>query len=420
MSRQFHDRHFPVRPNLEQLRNQAKDLLRAIRRENPDAIAEVRNHHPKLVDTSKAKLADAQLVLARSYGLPSWPRLVTACKLTDAIWRGEVEAVRAIVLKDPRLLHEAARGLPDSNWGPPMSYAANIGQGVIIEMLRGLGATDVQHAFDRACLQGQIDTARRLYEMGARPLPGCMMGPCETLNTSGLQFLLELGAKLTDEHGDPLAPVALLLQTYSRYPNGKHGCLELIAEHWGTLPDTPVTALHRGRIDLLEAHLARDPKLLIRTFSHEEIYPPELGCGPDHSLALHGTPLAGTTLLHICVDFDEIEIARWLIERGADVNCKARVDEDGFGGHTALFGCVVSQPYRCGRQRDGAFARLLLDHGTEPNARASLRKRLRFVPDESMHEYRDVTPLSWGERFQDQAWVNRTAMRLIAERGGIS
>ena len=31
MPKQFHDRHFPVRPNLEQLRNQAKDLLRAIR-----------------------------------------------------------------------------------------------------------------------------------------------------------------------------------------------------------------------------------------------------------------------------------------------------------------------------------------------------------------------------------------------------
>ena len=28
-----------------------------------------------------------------------------------------------------------------------------------------------------------------------------------------------------------------------------------------------------------------------------------------------------------------------------------------------------------------------------------LRKQLRFVPDESMHEYRDVTPLAWGERF---------------------
>ncbi|HWN41905.1 MAG TPA: ankyrin repeat domain-containing protein, partial [Thermoanaerobaculia bacterium] len=87
-----------------------------------------------------------------------------------------------------------------------------------------------------------------------------------------------------------------------------------------------------------------------------------------------------------------------------------------FGGHTALFGCVVSQPFRVGLQQDDGFARLLLDHGADPNARASLRKRLRFVEDETMHEYRDVTPLAWGERFHDRAWVNESAMRLIAER----
>ena len=84
-----------------------------------------------------------------------------------------------------------------------------------------MGATDLQHAFDRACLQGQIGTARKLYAMGARPVLGCVMGPCEALNDEGLAFLLELGADLADTHGDPLAPRALLLQTYSRYPEGE-------------------------------------------------------------------------------------------------------------------------------------------------------------------------------------------------------
>jgi len=120
---------------------------------------------------------------------------------------------------------------------------------------------------------------------------------------------------------------------------------------------------------------------------------------PNRGAALHGTPPGGATLLHMYVDFDEIEIARWLIEHVADVNARAEIDADGFRRTTPLFGCVVSQSYLCGRQRDGEFARLLLDHGADPNARASLRKQLRFVPDESVHEYRDVTPLSWGERF---------------------
>jgi len=421
MAKQFHDRHFPVRPNLEQLKHQAKDLLRAVRQGQPEPVAAFRKHHPKPVQPSAAQLADAQLALARSYGLPSWPRLVSACRMTDAIWRGDVETVRNLIRKQPRLLHEAARGLPDSNWGPPMSYAANVGQDAIIALLREMGATDLQHAFDRACLQGQIETAKRLHAMGARPLPGCVMGPCETLNPEGLALLLELGAKLVDAKGDRLAPAGLLLQTYNRHPEGKHRCLELAAQQGIDLPNTPVMAVHRGRIDLLEAHLRRDPQMPRRTFSHQEIYPPQLGCGADPSYALHGTPLAGTTLLHICVDFDEIEIARWLLDHGTDANARAEVDADGFGGHTPLFGCVVSQSYLCGRQRDVALTRLLLDHGADPNARASLRKQLRFVPDDSMHEYREVSPLAWGEQFHGQRfhdWVSQPAMRLIAERGG--
>ncbi len=423
MLKQSHDRHFPVRPNLDQLKHQAKDLLKAIRREDPAALESLRKHHAKNIAPAETKLADAQLVLARSYGLPDWPRLVIACRMTDAIWLGDAGTVRELVVKDPRLLNEAARGVPDSNWGPPMSYAANVGQDGIIQMLREMGAQDLQHAFDRACLQGQIQTARRLYEMGAHPTPGCVMGPCETLNDAGLALLLEMGAELADASGDPLAPVALLLETYCRYPEGKHRCLELAASRGVALPETPVMALHRGRVDLLKEHLRRDPGLPARTFSHEEIYPSTLGCHADHSLALHGTPLAGTTLLHICVDFDEIEIARWLVDRGADVNAKAEVDSEGFGGHTPLFGCVVSQSYLCRRQRDAEFTRFLLDHGADPNARASLRKQLRFVPDETTHEYRDITPLGWGQQFHGpgspgHTWISKEAMALIGERGG--
>ncbi len=411
------ERQLPVRPDLDQLKHQARDLLRAVRTGDAAAAAELRERHASRVAPGEARLSHAQLALARSYGLPSWPRLVLACRMTDAIWLDDAAAVHELVLKYPRLLHEDARGVKGS-WGPPMSYAANLGRDRIVEMLRGLGAEDLQQAFERACLQGRIETARKLHAMGARPSAGSVMGPCETQSSSGLGLLLELGAEMSDGQGDRLAPVGLLLQTYSRDPEGKHRCLELLAERGIDLPDTPPMAIHRGRIDLLEAHLRRDGGVLSRAFAHREIYPPVLGCSADESLALHGTPLAGGTLLHLCVDNDEIAIARWLLERGADVNSKAALDADGFGGHTALFGCVVSQPYRVGLRTDDAFARLLLDHGADPNARASLRKRLRFVVDESLHEYHDVTPLAWGERFHDQDWVSRPVMRLIAERGG--
>jgi Ankyrin repeat len=411
------DRHLPVRPDLDQLKHQAKDLLRQLRHGDPAAIVELRKYHPEPVEPGEAKLADAQLALARSYGVASWPRLVQACRLIDAIWRDDVDAVRALVSKHRPLLHEMTHGTQRCRCGPPMSYAANLGRNRIVALLRELGATDLQHAFDRAAWQGELDTARQLYAAGARPDRDSVMIAAENQNGAHMAVLLELGATISDAHGDQRAPVALVLETYGRNPRGKHQCLELFAQHGIHLPDTPPMAVHRGRIDLLEDHLLRDPGLLHRSFSHQEIYPPELGCHADESLALHTTPLAGATLLHLCVDNDEMEIARWLIARGMDVNAKAVVDAEGFGGHTALFGCVVAQPLRL-RAHD-EFARLLLDHGADPNVRVSLRKRMRFVGDEALHEYRDVTPLAWGQRFHEQDFVSRSAMQLIAERGGL-
>lgn len=409
-------RHLPHPPNLDQLKHRAKDLLRSVHRGEPESIAEFTEHHPRDVPPGEAKLADAQLVVARSYGVPSWPRLVVACKMISAIHRDDPEAVRELILETPVLLHEQANGRPTSNWGPPMSYAANLGRDRVIHMLAEMGAEDLQHAFVRACLQGKIETARWLLGRGAKIERGMVMGSCETQSARGLGMLLELGAELCDAEGDPLAPIALLLETYCRNPEGKHGCLELMAGHGVSLPDTPVMALHRGRIDLLEEHLARDPGLPSRRFSHRDIYPAALGCHADETLALHGSPLDGTTLLHMCVDFDEMAIARWLIEKGADVNATATVDADGFSGQTAMYGCVVSQPYRVGRRKDDAFARLLLDHGADLSIRATLSKRLRFVDDESRHDYRDVTAIEWGERFHDQDWVSKPVMRLLRER----
>lgn len=267
------ERHFPVRPNLEQLKYQAKELLRDIRAGKPEAIADFQRFHPDPDKVERAKLADAQFALARSYGLPNWARLVLACEMTQAIRDDKLEVVRRLIINHPALLHEDARGVK-GNWGPPMSYAANLGRNAIVKMLFELGAGDVQHAFDRACLQGKLDTARQLHAMGGVPVAGFVMGPCETFSAPGLRLALELGAPFADKDGDRLAPVAMLLENYARYPEGKHACLEIAVEQGISLPDTPPMAIHRGRIDLLEKHLASDPDLLSRNFGLEEIYPP--------------------------------------------------------------------------------------------------------------------------------------------------
>ena len=412
-------RHLPVRPNLQQLKHQAKDFLKALHSEEPGAVAEYRQLCRSQGEPKEAKLTDAQYVLAKSYGLSSWPRLVLACQMTHAIWENDVSAVRDLVLAHPKLLKESARGMQD-NWGAPLSYAATVGRTDIIQLLKSLGATDLQHAFERACLKGHIDIARDLLSAGAKPVPGSVMGPCETLNGEGLKFQLEMGAPLSDDKGDSLAPVACILETYSRNPEGKHLCLSIVAQHGVKLPATPPMAVHCGRLDLLEAHLKQDPKLFTRTFTHEEIFPPELGCNSDHRYALCGSPLGGTTLLHMCMDYDEYDIAKWILDQGGPVDVPASVDVDGFGGHTALFGCVISQPYRVGRGNPERLIRLLLSHGANVNTRASIRKELRFVEDETLHEYRDVTPRAIGEQFHDQDWVNKPALKLIIEAGGVS
>ncbi len=416
-------RRLPVRPNLDQLKHQAKDLLRAIHCGDAQALADLRAFHSEKIEPPNVKLADAQLVLARSYQSPSWPRLVQACKLVDAIWRDDIEALREIVTKHPQLIHESAL-ITDRNWGLPMSYAANLGRDAIIKMLYDLGARDLEHALDRAVLQSKIGTARLIHELMGAPPPSANLldGAAYTLSASGTAVLFELNVQLRVENGKRVAPVDVVLETDSRKPSEKHAILEMYAKHGVELPDTPPMAVHRGRIDLLEQHLRHDPNLLTRTFAHEEIFPPELGCH-DEVQATHGTPLKGATLLHMAVDYDETEIARWLLAKGMNVDAKAAVDSEGFGGHTALFATVVSQPNFWMNHNDlpkiAPFTELLLAHGADPNARASLRKQLHpGYGEDIMHESRDVTPLSWGRQFHRKIFVSEPAMKLIVERGG--
>src|SRR5919107_2751063 len=99
-------RRLPVRPDLEQLHRQAKELLRAIHAGDASAIAELREHHPEVPDPSAAKLADAQLVLARTYEASSWTRLVHAVRLADAIWRDDADEVAALITGNAGLIHE--------------------------------------------------------------------------------------------------------------------------------------------------------------------------------------------------------------------------------------------------------------------------------------------------------------------------
>ncbi len=421
-------RRLPVRPDLEQLHRQAKEFLRAIHAGDADATAELGEHHPESIDPSAAKLADGQLALARSYGTSSWTRLVHAVRLADAIWRDDSETVLALITGNPALIHEPVLIRTDSNWGPPMTYAANLGRDRIIRLLHGHGAKDLELAAGRAALQGKPDTVRLVYDLAGRPALDklTLAGPAYTLSVEGTAVLFALGARVVGPDGVvDTNTMEHLLGTDSRNPSAKHRILEMYVEHGFEPPDTPVMALHRGRIDLLEAHFARDPDLLTRTFDIADVFPLSLApaCAREQYTA-QGTPVHGTTLLHIAAYFDELEIAEWLLGKGMDPDAPSSIDADGFGGYTALFSTVVSQHnfwvnYGKGQPDEARFTRLLLDRGANPNVRASLRQRLEEGHGGGpLREYRDVTPVGWGERFIDKIFVSRESLRLIEARGG--
>lgn len=70
----------PARPDLTERRHQAKDLLRAARRGDLDALARIHAVSDRVV------LSSAQLTLAREYGFPSWrPRGRPAGPTTSSV-----------------------------------------------------------------------------------------------------------------------------------------------------------------------------------------------------------------------------------------------------------------------------------------------------------------------------------------------
>jgi ankyrin repeat protein len=86
----------PSKPNLDQLRHQARDLLRAARAGEREASERIRS----VSGSEQVTLAGAQLAIARGHGFPSWPAL-----------KAEVEArTRTLAETVDAFLNESVRG----------------------------------------------------------------------------------------------------------------------------------------------------------------------------------------------------------------------------------------------------------------------------------------------------------------------
>jgi ankyrin repeat protein len=127
----------PARPNLEQYKKQAKDLLKAYRSADVETIRRVRTNHPRFeklsepgFEITKFALADAQLVIAREHRFESWPKFakhiqevarrsatisldnpVTAF-IKEAVWLGPIDRAEQILASYPEIaqtgIHVAA------------------------------------------------------------------------------------------------------------------------------------------------------------------------------------------------------------------------------------------------------------------------------------------------------------------------
>jgi len=99
-------RSLPERPDLHQLKRQAKELLEAFALGDPQATAEVNSLYDG-PDRAAVALHEAQLVLARAYGFMSWPKLkahvdgVTVRRLVEAIRAGDVSQPMAMLKVRP-------------------------------------------------------------------------------------------------------------------------------------------------------------------------------------------------------------------------------------------------------------------------------------------------------------------------------
>jgi hypothetical protein len=226
-----------------------------------------------------------------------------------------------------------------------------------------------------------------------------IFSPCETVDPLALKWLLDHGA---DPNCTCSAQVSTgtaldyLISSYLRSPQ-LAVCIGILLEAGAvTQYNVPVVLqLLCGRIDLLSESLDAQPELLHRRF-------PELDFGATGTRDL---TLRGATLLHLAAEYGNLEATRLLLERGADVNARAEVDQSGVGGQTPIFHAVTQQ-----RNWGFAVAQLLIDRGADLSIRVNLPGHY-----ERPGEIVTCTPLGYALRFPDGA--DNKSVELLRQRG---
>lgn len=391
----------PERPNLRHLKGQAKDLLKSGRAES---------------------ITDAQHKIACVYGFASWPKLKAQVESLEEIGRlklaidtNDVKRVQALMTRKPAL-HQAPLGYGKNGpltwvaecrvpYEPPSQDRLALAQWMIEN------GSDVHQGGDgplmRASLKGdRIPMMELLVRHGANvnaewngyfPI---IFAPCETVDAEALKWLLDHGANSNCANPERKYPGTALDYVIGSYWRSAElaSCIDILLKADGvTKYGVPsVLDILCGQLDRLGERLDVEPELLNRRF-------PELDFG---STAKRRLLLRGTTLLHVAAEYGNVEAARLLLERGADVNARAMVNESGIGGQTPIFH-AATQFGDWGL----AVVQLLLERGADLSLRVKLPGQYER-PDEVV----ECTPLGYSLLFPGG---ETRAAALLRERGGV-
>ncbi len=306
----------PVRPSLDHLRRQARDLLRAAQAGDPAAVGRIQ------AISAAPTLASAQLTLAREYGFASWARLKTEVQARTIDLARQAEMFCEASIRD--WTGRAARMLAAN----PELAGYNVATAVV------LGDADRV----RAELARDPGAATRIdARTGWTALHAACASQWNRLDPARADGLVAVARLLLDAGADPVGR--------SGGQRGRGGWTPLRCAVAGAT-NPPVVAL------LLE--LGAEP-------DDHDLYLAGFG-GDDHQslrmMLSHVPDLAGTAEMALAapISQDDTQGVRLLLEAGADPNHYA---DDGGAPASALYEAVRSG---CSAE----LVELLLVHGADP------------------------------------------------------
>jgi hypothetical protein len=393
-------RALPEHPDLRHLKDQARDL-----------------HRAGAAPTRTAALHR----LAREYGFASWARLKAHVEsrsavgqLKQAIDRDDLATVQALMSTHPDL-HTAPIGYGNNG---PLTWVAECRHSAgapsperlaIAEWMLTHGS-DVHQGGDGPLMRAALRASRipmmaLLVRHGANvnaqwngryPI---LFAPCETVDPEVIAWLLSMGAIPDGPPDARETPLDYLLGSYVRSPQVT-ACIDALVAGGGTtrFDIAGVVPIVRGDLTTLSDAVDRDPAIV-----HQRLADLDIGATGARRLTLRGA-----TLLHVAAEFGQLDAVRFLLDRGADVNARATMNDHGTGGQTALFHAAT--------QFDDAgydVAALLLARGAHLDVAATLPGHYER-PDETV----TGTALNYARLFpgDDFPGSNRRTIDLLTQR----